>query len=471
MLRYNINYIRMIFEDLIHSRNPWWDQPEKRVAVEHRTRRAAFQTLWNALAEPKHRRAQVLLGPRQVGKSVLLEQLADALLDRGWPPANLTYFDFSDERLTSDSSLRAVVDYAPNGLRKDRPRILLLDEITKSPHWDDALKQLVDRARRQPEQTHDRFLATDSASSLLRTGARESLQGRVDEHLIEGLLFSEFVAFFSAEGEQVQQTLERLPLAAENHLSLGGFPEHVFSDRFEDVRRRIRSDICDKAIGRDLSRRKIDTDRIQALFVSLVQDSGGIFTAASRARDLDAGLGSGGTDARTVQSWLRILEEACLVASLPPRRLQTSGRTRGSLQSQARSKVYASDHGMVSAFAPFIDPMSNADVRGRVMETVVFRQLREARATRGDFELSYFREVDRHELDFALDFKSRSLGIEVTTSRDPRKELDKTIAAARRANIGELIVVHGGTNASRSDWGRFVPHQQFLLDPVGALGG
>jgi predicted AAA+ superfamily ATPase len=458
----------MLFEDLIHSRSPWWKDPACRVAGAHPGRRVAFDLLWKALSEPKDRRAHVLLGPRQVGKSVLLEQLADELLDTGWPPGNLTYFDFSDERLPNTVSLREVVDFEPPGLRKELPRVMLLDEITRSPRWDEALKQLVDRARRQPEHAHDRFLATDSAASLLRTGARESLQGRIDEHSVEGMLFSEFVSLQSVEGEALRDTAARLHDAPDRYLSLGGFPEHIFAGALDVVRRRIREDICDRAIGRDLSRRGIDTDRIQALFVSLVQDSGGIFEAASRARDIDGGLGSGGTDARTVQSWLRILEEASLIASLSPRRPAISGgRMRGSRQLRARPKIYAADHGMVPAFAPFLDPMSIADVRGKVLEAAVFRHLREARNTRGDFELSFFREVERHELDFVLDFKTRSMGIEVTTSRDPKKELGKVIAAARRAEIDELIVIHGGTDASESSQMSFVPYHQFLLDPAG----
>ena len=51
------------------------------------------------LGEVAERRAVLILGPRQVGKTVLLLQLADDLLAKRWLPQNLTYFDFADDRI------------------------------------------------------------------------------------------------------------------------------------------------------------------------------------------------------------------------------------------------------------------------------------------------------------------------------------------------------------------------------------
>lgn len=108
-------------------------------------------------------RALLIVGPRQVGKTVLLRQLADELLARGWPSANLSYFDFSDDRLIEEISAREIVAVTPAGLSSERPRIFLLDEISKATEWDTWLKQVVDKGR-------DQFIVTDSAASLLRQG-------------------------------------------------------------------------------------------------------------------------------------------------------------------------------------------------------------------------------------------------------------------------------------------------------------
>jgi len=69
---------------------------------------------WLEHLTSSQRRAAVLTGPRQVGKTTLLQQLADALVAQGVPPAQVTYFDFSDERLPAEGvSAREVVEYLP----------------------------------------------------------------------------------------------------------------------------------------------------------------------------------------------------------------------------------------------------------------------------------------------------------------------------------------------------------------------
>jgi predicted AAA+ superfamily ATPase len=169
---------------------------------------------------------------------------------------------------------------------------------------------------------------------------------------------------------------------------------------------------------------------------------------------------------RTVQAWLRLLEDGCLVTVLPPRRAtQKNGRMRGAQQLRARPRVYPSDHGMVPAFAPFLDPMSRPDVRGKVLEAAVLRHLRGVRDVRADFELSFYREGEQHDLDFVIDFHDRSLGVETTMSRDPRKDLAKKGTAAERAGVDSLVIVHGGSEDTRIDKLRLVPFDKFLRDP------
>lgn len=122
----------------------------------------------------------MLVGPRQVGKTVALMQTIDELLDLGWPPGNLTYFDFSDPRLTAEILPTQVAETTTPHLDPQQPRALLFDEISRAVHWDLWLKNVVDRGG-------CRVAVTDSASSLLRAGTRESGQGRWDQVRIEGL--------------------------------------------------------------------------------------------------------------------------------------------------------------------------------------------------------------------------------------------------------------------------------------------
>lgn len=462
----------MTIQDLMAAFNPWWADPRQRSGVSHPHRRELWNKLYSTLrTDPAGRRAQVLVGPRQVGKSTLLRQIADALLDSGWPASDLTYFDFSDERATVSVGVREVVELEPAVIRKARPRIFLLDEITRAPEWDRALKSLVDRARRDAAEVYARFLVTDSAASLLRSGAKDSLQGRIDEHRISGLSLREFVAMHAAPEESIDGVARRLPNVADRYLSLGGFPEHALAEPSDEVRRRLREDIVDRAIARDLARQDVDIEPVRALFVSLVQDSGGVFEAAGRARDLDAGLQSA-TDVRSMRKYLRILEEASLITSLLPRLGDPkSKRLGGSRRLRARPKVWAEDHGMIPAFAPLPNPMARDDVRGKVLEAAVLRHLRTFAAERGDVELSYFRANESEEIDFVLDLEARSVGVEVTVSRNPQKKLERLRKARNLAQLDEVVLVHGGIEEGFDAGLRFVPYPRFLLDPARYLDG
>jgi predicted AAA+ superfamily ATPase len=220
--------LNQIVEDL----NPWWKESKARGTTRFPVRRDLHKTVLDQVLDISDRRAVVLIGPRQVGKTVLLLQVADDLLDQGWPVQNLTYFDFSDDRLTEPVNARDIVSMKPFGVNPDHPRLFLLDEIRLSPNWDQWLKHMVDKGS-------DRFAVTDSAASILREASSESGQGRWDEYWLEGLTFREFVRLHERPGEKEEETLQRLRNLPERYLMLGGFPEHATSVDFSEVRRRL----------------------------------------------------------------------------------------------------------------------------------------------------------------------------------------------------------------------------------------
>jgi hypothetical protein len=128
--------LRAIAED----NNPWWRDSASRLARRYPFVRDLQAEVLPRLLDFEDRRATVILGPRQVGKTTLLLQTADMLLDRGWPAQNVTYFDFSDDRVTEPVTAREVVDIRPVGLDADHPRVFFLDEV----HLAVEIQQVVD---------------------------------------------------------------------------------------------------------------------------------------------------------------------------------------------------------------------------------------------------------------------------------------------------------------------------------------
>lgn len=431
--------------------NPWWGDAAARIVPVPPVRRDLHAALLRRLLDPGERRAAVVFGPRQVGKTVLLWQLADDLLRAGAPPRAVIYFDFSDDRLVgAPLPPRAVVEAAQADLPAGQPPVFLFDEVEHSAGWDRFLKSAVDRGQA-------RFVVTSSAASHLRAAARESGPGRWDEERMEGLTFREFLRILDGGTDASQEALARRPAALPAYVALGGFPEHVTAaPQTGETRRRLRQDIAERAILRDLLRTGVDVTRVRDLFVYLVQSSGAIFDAAPRARDLDA-------DPRTVRDWLRLLEETCLVVALEPFALRAAAR----LRKRTRPKVYAADHGLVSAFLPGALPHDDPGVRGALMETMVFRHLRTLPAA----ALRYYRsERGAHEIDFVVDGPDGRIAVEVTAAQSPRPEkLARLNAAAEDAGIRRRALVHGGMAEGTGDGVRLLPLHRFLLDPAGSL--
>lgn len=453
--------ILMSFLELLPTLNPWWQSQGARSARELPRRRTVCGTLLDRLRHPTpDRRAVVLLGPRQAGKTTALLQAIDTLLDEGWPPGNLLYHDFFDSRGAPAPPLDAVDSFEPPGFRRDLPRIWFFDEVTRAPGWAASLKRMVDDARRAPAARSAYYVVSDSAAGLLRTGLADVLEGRTDDLRISGLLYSEFLALLSRDGETTATTAQRLPGAFERYVSLGGFPG---LHRYEDhalARRILREDIAEKAIRRDLDRENVDIPRVCDLFSYLVRDSGSIFVAAERSRDLSAG--ERGIDERTVRSWVGLLEQCCLLARLESWS-PLDRRHKASSQLAARPKLYAEDHGLVAAFDPRPDPLAREGVRDRVLETLVYTHLRGLQRRKQNLRITYFRDK-LGEIDFLLDGVERPLAIEVTSSSQPAKHVAKTARAVQRTGLDRVVILHEGGDTGERDGIRLVRIEDFLLD-------
>src|ERR1700690_2591614 len=77
----------------IRLENPWWDSPHTIIETYKAMRpRAYFRLLFPLAKKRDVRRAVVLMGPRRVGKTVMIHHAIQGLLDEGIEPKTLCYF-------------------------------------------------------------------------------------------------------------------------------------------------------------------------------------------------------------------------------------------------------------------------------------------------------------------------------------------------------------------------------------------
>lgn len=421
--------------DRIRSENPWWREPGTvHPTYDRFAPRAYLKPFYDLLTASEVRRALVLLGPRRVGKTVLIHHAIHRLIsDEEVPPTRIAYFSI-DHPLFNDlgleQMLEAFLELTDTSLR-EAPAYVFFDEIQYLPDWEVHLKSLVDR---YPSL---KIVASGSAAAALRMKSRESGAGRFTDFLLPPLTFYEYLHLLDRDHLVGNQDGTEIPVARDiarlneefiQYLNYGGYPEAVFSQEIQrDPARFIKSDIIDKVLLRDLpSLYGIgDIQELNRLFTTLAFNTAGEVSLEGLSQ-------SSRVAKNTIKKYVEYLEAAFLIRSV--HRIDRSARR---FQRVTAYKAYLTNPSMRAALFSPVDPAS--EWIGAVVETAVFAQWFHA-----DEPLHYAR-WDGGEVDLVrLDANQRpELAIEVKWSDryyEHPAELGSLLTFCRENGLQEAFV-------------------------------
>src|SRR5215468_6880909 len=261
--------------------------------------------LLDRLQESAPARIQLLTGPRQVGKTTLLLEIAGRFGDQAVyaagdePDAALPGFW---ERRWAETEERAT-----NGTA-----VLLLDEVHRLSGWAERLKGQWDRVRRRRIPIH--VVATGSSSLLVATGSRESLAGRFERLTLSHWPAKALVEAFHLPPREAVHDLVRF----------GSYPGAVeFQKDFVRWRAYVRHAIIEPAIGRDVL--ALGAVRRPALLRQVFAVGVASPAQIMSLQKLQGQLQDSGA-LETVAHYLALLQEAYLIASLEKHSLQAHRR-------------------------------------------------------------------------------------------------------------------------------------------------
>ncbi len=419
---------------ILYGFNPWW---AGRAPSVPKFRRLAFTRGRGLLSDEEFRRAVLLCGPRRVGKTTILQQMVEALLEEGRPARSVLYLSLDHPFLRLVSLPDILQLYHENIYPEGQPAVLLLDEVHYSRDWELHIKHIVDH---QPVY---RIVATGSASVTQRHLLAESGVGRWMEVPVPTLSFFEFIRIRGADPPRVPATLRpsdlfnqspeqltdlglqcrQLMPAFRDYLLLGGFPETARRQDISFCQRLLREDVIDRVLKRDMAElfRVRNVGDLERLFIYLCLHSGGMFSVQA----CGSALGSAAT---TVARYLEALIQANLIYRLAP-----AGLT-GKKVLKARYKYYLVDAALRNAvLLRGEEILSDPDEMGTIVETTVLRHLY-AFHYRDTPEIVYWRDSrTKKEVDIIIKSPQYVIPVEVKYRGNPSCAANDGLALYCRA--------------------------------------
>ncbi|MGB2987813.1 MAG: AAA family ATPase [Phycisphaerae bacterium] len=424
--------------------NPWWvgEAPP----LQPKYRRWPFARLTHMLKRGMTP-ATVLRGPRRVGKTVLLRQIIEALLEEDVAPQRILYTPFDE--LPTIAGLKepvlAIARWFENQIlgrtfnacaRENKPAYLFFDEVQNLDSWAPQIKNLVDH--------HSvRVLLTGSSSLRIEAG-RDSLAGRITTLDLGPLLLREISelrygeriepfwptngleriasqSFWHEACERGRQEAEPRRRAFQAFSERGAYPDayqrydlawaEIASHLIESViQRAIRHDLRMGARGQKRDEKLLEeVFRLCCRYAGQCPGSSVLVPEIQQAYDANIGW-------QRVLSYLSFLDGTLLLRLIPPLELRLK-RRRG------RPKICLCDHALRAAWLQEVIPLDPDSLSAEPHLTDLAGHLAESAlgyffASIPNLEVAHFPERGiEPEVDFVLTVGARRIPIEVKYRR------------------------------------------------------
>ena len=367
--------------------------------------------------------AIALTGPRQSGKTTLLQQI----YGRQFRYVSLEPPDVC-----------ASAEDDPRGFLELHPPPVIVDEVQYAPVLLPYIKERIDADRSKTGQ----YLLTGSQDLLLSEKVTESLAGRVA--ILRLLPLSRREAEGRPGSGLAWERKQPLPPRQSQEFGdlwksflRGGYPELTAQpDRDASL---WHASYIRTYLERDMRmlRQVGDLTQYQNFLRTLAVRSAQLLSLTDIARDL-------GIAVNTVKAWLSILEATCQVTVLRPYFANVGKRL------VKTPKVYFNDVGTLCYLARLRDPVHAASgpMGGAIMETAVLSEIVRTLTHRGtDPQVYFWRTAAGTEVDFVVETPSGLVPIEVKLSATPRPAMAAAIKIFKKdigSNVLPGYVVHPG---------------------------
>lgn len=346
--------------------------------------RSYYQLLKKRIEEPR-RFIQVLMGPRQVGKTTLVNQVIENI--------KTPFLSVSADAVPASNKIWLEQQWETARLTMNREEplefLLVIDEIQKIDNWSETVKQLWDRDTKEKRAL--KVVLLGSSRLLLQQGLTESLAGRFETTYMGHWSFTEMQQAFDWQADQF--------------VWFGGYPGSAgLIDEEERWKNYVQHSLVETSISKDiLMLTRVDKPALlKRLFELGCLYSGQILSFTKIMGQLhDAG------NTTTLSHYLSLLDTAGLLGGIE-KFAKDIIRKRSS-----SPKFQVHNNALISSQRPetFDAVLANPSEWGRMVESAIGAHLLNHSITQ-NFTLHYWRERG-DEVDFVLERKGRLIALEV----------------------------------------------------------
>jgi predicted AAA+ superfamily ATPase len=349
---------------------------------------------------------QILVGPRQCGKTSLLLHLD--------PTFQEVSFDDLDQRALAQADPKLF-------LSNYKGKKLFIDEVQLAPEVFYAIKREVDLKKRLGHKHETIFRLTGSNLILMDKAVKESLAGRASYFELNTLSFAEINHFASTPVLDV--------------IFRGGWPD-LYTHPEISVKKYL-DDYLSTYVEKDivLSAGIQKSSEFLKFCKVLSGRTGQIISYSELASDV-------GVSSVTIKDWLSILEKMKIVVLVQPFHANLSKRLVKS------PKVYFLDTGLACRLQGWSEslPILSSPQIGGLFETLVFAEIYKTIINFGlSWKIYYWRSRAGEEVDFLIEEDNgQFLFIEAKKSAQslPQIHLYPELKKVFKSNIPDCILCH-----------------------------
>lgn len=405
--------------------NPWWNNEKINAQFLLGRKRNEFKDI---LEKIYNKRILSIIGPRRVGKSTLIYQTINYLLeDQKVESKRILLFSGDDPSLffNENDKLSDVLDIYFNEILEENIAKLtskvyiFIDEIHFIKNWQNYLKTYFDR------KYNIKFIITGSSSMHLFKDANESLLGRIENIYVLPLTFNQFMNFYmtyiskDADIEIPKIDLNNMNKSIKNlekiyynqdlklrihgilkkYILVGGYPEYFEIKDIEIWQKQLSEDIITRGIYKDiLTMYNIKSPEIlEKLLYYIAANNSQAFAYSGIASTF-------GIDTVTIMTYLRYLKQAFLINILENYSNNIAKVIR------TNKKLSILDNGIQNSLLK--QKNIDNDLTGHIVESMVdfdFKLLCE----KENYKQFYYRNSDKEEIDIIIDRNIDIIPIEV----------------------------------------------------------